>query len=205
MIAKRGDSEMRKSTSRLFFVLIAVAGLLVSQVFADLGLANLAAQPQGAQAVGQTVLAAAKEIYANNTDPAVIQQKLIPILNEAAATENAAAIRYTIVAALMAGGLENLTLGKTAINNSDVFANYPAWTAATVAAVEALMKASGGAGDDKSGGDKSGGDKGGGDKALGGGDKALGGGDKELGGGDTTWFPFWDSFPSDNDLQATRI
>jgi len=189
---------MRKNTSRLFFVLIAIAGLLTSQVFADLGLAQMAAQPQGASAVGQAVLTAAKAIYSNNTDPAVIKDQLITILNEAAATDNAAAIRYAIVAVLLAGGLENLTLSKAAINDSDVFTKYPAWTAATVAAAEALMKASGGAVDDKNGGDKSGGDKGGGDQEL-------GGGDKELGGGDPTWFPFWDSFPSDNDLHATRI
>jgi len=137
---------MRKNASRLFFILIAVAGLLTSSVFADLGLARLAAQPQGASAVGQAVLAAAKTVYADNTDPAVIQPQLIAILNEAAATGNQTAIRYAIVAVLMAGGAENLTLGKAAINDSNVFANYPALTAVTVAAAETLLKASGGAG-----------------------------------------------------------
>ena len=200
---------MRKNTSRLFFVFIAVAGLLASPVFADLGLAQLAAQPQGgARAVGQAVLTAAKAVYANSTDPAVIQPQLITILNEAAATGNEPAIRYAIVAVILAGGVENLPLSKAAINDSNVFANYPALTAVTVAAAEALLKASGGAGGEKSGGDKSGGDKSGGDKSGGeksGGDKQLGGGDKELGGGDPTWFPFWDSFPTDNDVPATRI
>ena len=207
---------MRKNMSRLLFVFVVVTGLLTSPVFADLGLAQMATQPQGASAVGHAVLAAAKTIYANNTDPAVIQSLLTPILNEAVATRNELAIRYAIVGVLMAGGAENLTLGKDAVNGSDVFSNYPALTAVTVAAVEALLKAppGGGAGDDKSGGDKGGGYKGlgggdkglgGGDKQLGGGDKQLGGGDKELGGGDPTWFRFWDSFPSDNDVPATRI
>lgn len=189
---------MIKNASRLFSVFIAVAALLTAPVFADLGLEQLAAQPQGASAVGQAVLAASKTVYANSADPAVIQPQLIAILNEAAATGNEAAIRYAIVAVILAGEVENLTLSKAAINDSNVFANYPALTAVTVATAEALLKANGGAGGEKSGGDKSGGDKGGGDQQL-------GGGDKELGGGDPTWFPFWDSFPSDNDVPATRI
>ncbi|MEI7851133.1 MAG: hypothetical protein WCH86_04810 [Kiritimatiellales bacterium] len=238
---------MRKNAYRLFFVLIAGAVLLTSPVFADLGLAQLAAQPQGgARAVGQAVLTAAKAVYANSTDPAVIQPQLIAILNEAAATGDESAIRYAIVAVILAGGVDNLPLSKTAINDSNVFVNYPKLTAVTVSASEALLKASGGAGGEKSGGDKalgggdkggadkggadkgggdkgggdkSGGEKSGGDKQLGGGDKTLGGGDKELGGGnkelgggnkelgggDPTWFPFWDSFPTDNDVPATRI
>lgn len=194
---------MRKNTSRLFFVFITVAGLLTSPLFAELGLAQLATQPQGALAVGQAVLAAAKTVYANNTDPAIIQAQLITILNEAAATGNEAAIRYAIVAVLAAGGVENLMLSKVAINGSDVFANYPSLTAVTVAAGEALLRAPGGAGGEQGGGDK--GDGSGGDKELGGGDKELGGGNKELGGGDPTWFPFWEAFPSDNDLPATRV
>lgn len=221
---------MRKNAYRLFFVLIAGAVLLTSSVFADLGLAQLAAQPQGgARAVGQAVLTAAKAVYANSTDPAVIQPQLIAILNEAAATGDESAIRYAIVAVILAGGADNLPLSKAAVNDSNVFVNYPKLTAVTVSAAEALLKASGGAGGEKSGGDKalgggdkgggdkgggdksggekSGGDKqlGGGDKTLGGGDKELGGGNKELGGGDPTWFPFWDSFPTDNDVPATRI
>ena len=203
---------MRKNTSLIIFVFVVVAELLTSPVFADLGLAQLATQPQGASAVGQAVLSAVKAVYANSTDPAVVQPQLITILNEAAATGNEPAIRYAIVAVLMAGGIENFALGKAAINDSAVFGNYPALTAVTVAAAEALLKASGGAGGEKSGGDKSGGgdkqlgggEKSGGDKG-GGGDKQFGGGDKELGGGDPTWFPFWDSFPSDNDVPATRI
>ena len=196
---------MRKNASRLFFVLVTISGLLTSPVFADLGLAQLAAQPQGAQAVGQAVLTAAKAVYANNTDPAVIQSQLSAILNEAAATGNETAIRYAIVAVLVAGGVENLALGRAAINGSDVFTNYPALTATTVAATEALLNASGGSADEKTGGDKAGGDKAGGDKA--GGDKA-GGSKEQLGGGDPTLYPFdWGSLagPGDNDAPATRI
>jgi uncharacterized membrane protein YgcG len=195
-MAKKGDSEMRKNASRLFFVLIVVAGLLTSPVFADLELAQLAAQPQqGTAAVGQAVLAAARTVYANSTDPAVIQPQLIVILNEAAATGNEAAIRYAIVAVILAGGVENLALSKTAINNSNVFANYPALTAVTVAEAEAILKASGGAGGEKSGGDKSGGDKSGGDKEHGGGD--------DHGGGDPDDHEYFDDH-HDHDQHATR-
>lgn len=163
---------MSKRGRGLFFILIAVSGLLLSPVFADPTLAQLAAGPQGAQAVGQAVLAAAKAVYANNTDAAVIQQQLIVILNEAAATENEAAIRYAIVAVMMAGGVEKLSLSKTAINNSNIFGNYPDLTASTVEAVEALLKAAGGSAgtviDDKESG--GGGELGGGDPgSLGGG------------------------------------
>jgi hypothetical protein len=163
---------MKRNSTSLFFALIAVIGLVTSSAFADLGLQALAAGPQGAPAVGQAVLTAARAVYANNTDPAVIQQKLISILNEAAATGNAAAVRYAIVAVMMAGGPENLVASKTAINNSNVFANYESLTAVTVAAVEMLMTG---------GGDKT---VGGGDNMMGGGgNKELGGGNKELGGG----------------------
>jgi uncharacterized membrane protein YgcG len=165
---------MKRNSASLFYVLIAVIGLLTSSAFADLGLQALVAGPQGAPAVGQAVLTAARAVYANNTDPAVIQQQLIAILNEAAATGNAAAVRYAIVAVMMAGGPENLVASKTAINNSNVFANYESLTAVTVAAVEMLMTG---------GGDKTvgGGDVGGsGGNSLGGGNKELGGGNKEL-------------------------
>lgn len=168
---------MKRNSASLFFTLIAVIGLLTSSAFADLGLQALAAGPQGAPAVGQAVLTAARAVYANNTDPAVIQQKLISILNEAAATGNAAAVRYAIVAVMMAGGPENLAASKTAINNSNVFANYESLTAVTVAAVEMLMT---GGGDRVAGG---GDNMGGGGGSLGGGNKELGGGNKELGGG----------------------
>jgi hypothetical protein len=139
--------KMKKNVSRLFLVLIAIAGLLASPVFADLGLQQIV-NSQGdvaPLAVGQAVRVEAEAIFASNTDPAVIQQKLIAILNEAAATGNEAAVRYAIVAVMAAGGVDNLNASKTAINNSDVFNKYESLTAVTVAATEALLTASGGA------------------------------------------------------------
>lgn len=165
---------MKTIKFRLLAVLIAIAGFMAAPVLADLGLQQLAAQ--GAPAVGQAVLTAAKAVYANNTDPVVIQNQLIAILNEAAATGNEQAIRYAIVAVMLAGGVENIELSKTAINNSAVFLNYESLTAVTVAAAEALMTATGGA-NGTSGGDDMGG--GGGEKG-GGGDRTLGGGSDKV-------------------------
>ena len=165
---------MRKSVLSLLLALT-VTALSAIPAFANLGLqATLVSQ--GAPAVGQAVLTAAKAVYAANTDPAVIQSQLIAILNEAAATGNEQAIRYAIVAVMLAGGVENLSLSKTAINNSNVFLNYETLTAVTVAAVEALMTASGGAGGQAGGGETGGG----GDGTLGGGDNTLGGGSDKL-------------------------
>ncbi len=152
------------------FVLIGIAGFMSSPVLADLGLQQIAVA-QGAPAVGQAVLTAAKAVCANNTDPVAIQSQLIAILNEAAATGNEQAVRYAIVAVMLAGGTGNIDLSKTAINNSNVFLNYESLTAITVAAVESLMNASGGA-NGTSGGD----DMGGGGETGGGGDRTLGGG-----------------------------
>jgi hypothetical protein len=171
---------MRKNASRLFVVLIAVAALLTAPVFADLGLAQLAAQPQGAAAVGQAVLDAVRAIYAGTSDSAAIQSQLTPILNEAAATGNLLAIRDAIAAVMIGGGAENIGLSKSAINGSDVFVSYPAVVAAVVPKIEALLLG-------------------------GGGGQELGGGDKELGGGQPNWVEFWPDVPSDNDLPATRI
>jgi hypothetical protein len=208
---------MKKHTSYFLVVLAVVCGLLVSSAFADLGLSKLAAGSQGAPAVGQAVLTAAKAVYANNTDPAVIQQQLIAILNEAVATGNESAIRYAIVAMMLAGGESHREQSITAINNSNAFTQYKSLTAVTVDAVGKLMDVS-----EKTGGDKGtgGGDtgKGGGEKDKGGGDKTLGGGDKTLGGGNTDAFllgmgidpnnPFtWGSLtgPGDNDVPATGV
>ncbi|MEI8205746.1 MAG: hypothetical protein WCG03_02600 [Kiritimatiellales bacterium] len=182
---------MTKNMYRLFFASVAVATLLTAPVFADLGLAQLAAQPKGSSAVGQAVLDAVRAIYAGTSDSAAIQSQLISILNEAAATGNLLAIRDAIAAVMIGGGAENLGLSKSAITASDVFSNYQQVVKAVVPRMEALL---GGGGQLLGGGQQ-----------LGGGDKEMGGGDKELGGGDPTWFPFWDSFPSDNDLPATRI
>jgi hypothetical protein len=197
---------MKKHVAFFAVILVAAFGLL-SPAFADLGLAQLAAGSQGGPAVGQAVLIAAKAVYANNTDPAVIQQQLIAILNEAVATGNESAIRYAIVAVMMAGGADNLTQSITAINNSDCFSQYPSLTADTAGIVVALM-----------GGGGTGGETGGGMGDGGGANKDLGGGDRDLGGGNNNLFlqelgldpnnPFtWGSLtgPGDGDLPATGV
>ncbi len=158
---------MKKNMSRLGFMLIAVVGCLTGSARADLGLSQIFSD-QGALAVGQAVLTAAKSIYAEGTTGApkqdAVLDQLIPILNEAAATGNEQAVRYTIVAIMMAGEVKNLELSKTAINNSDIFVKYKTIMAKTVAETEALMNASGGGGspgvglkDDGSGGSNEGG------------------------------------------------
>jgi hypothetical protein len=189
---------MKKNTSSFSAVLLAVAALLASPAFADLGLSQLAAT-QGAPAVGQAVLTAAQAVYANQTDPAVIGPQLISILNEAAATGNEQAVRYALVAVMMAGGSDHLAQSIDAINNSNAFSQYKSLTATTVASVASLMGGGAGSG------------------AAGGGDDTLGGG-TELGGGDNNSFllelgldpnnPFtWGSLtgPGAVDLQATPI
>jgi hypothetical protein len=134
---------MKKNTSRLILTLIAGIGLLASSAQAVLGLQQIMTD-QGAPAVGQAVLTASKAAYAG--DPAAIQNQLIAALNEAAATGNEQAVRYAIVAVMLAGGAENLGASKAAINNSNVFTNFEALTATTVAETEALMTGAGGAG-----------------------------------------------------------
>ena len=198
---------MKKQAACLLVILVAAFGLF-SPVFADLGLAQLAAGPQGGPAVGQAVLTAAKAVYANNTDPEVIQQQLIAILNEAAATGNESAIRYAIVAVMMAGGADNITQSINAINNSNCFSQYPSLTANTAGIVSALMGGGGGTGGETGGGM---GDGGGADKELGGADKDLGGGSnnsflQELGLDPNNPFT-WGSLtgPGDGDLPATGV
>lgn len=202
---------MKKNMSFLFLSVFLMVGLLASSARADLGLKQIMAG-QGASAVGQTVLAAAKAAYAGGPsgtpDLAVVQIRLIDILNEAAATGDEQIIRYTLVAVMLAGGTENLATARAAINNSNVFANYETLTAVTVAATEELMKAGGGAGTGAGG-------AGTGANASGGADKELGGGDpRSYGGGAPQLYP-WEIDPEnpftpksgsgDNDIPATRI
>lgn len=194
---------MRKNASQFLVMLLALAGLTTAPVFADLGLQQIASS-QGAPAVGQAVLTAAKAVYANSTDPAVIQQQLIAILNEAVATGNESAIRYAIVAVMMAGGANNLSQSATAINNSNAFSQYPSLTATTVAAVNALMGGGGGTEGTTGGGGTGGGETGGGDQTLGGGnhDAFL------IGMGLDPDNPFtWGSLtgPGDGEVPATRF
>jgi len=176
-----------KKTTACFLIAVTSAFGVFSTASADLGLAQL----NNAPAVGRAVMSAASAVYANNTDPAVIQQKLIVILNEAAATGNQAAMRYAIAGVMMAGGTAHLEQSITAINNSNLFSQYPELTAKTVGELKLLM----GAG--SKGGQASGGDKG-----LGGGN----GKDKELGGGGRNVFT-WESLtgPGDEDLPATGV
>lgn len=211
---------MKKNASRFLTVLIAVYGLLAAPVFADLGLSQIV-EKQGAPAVGQAVLTAAKAVYADNTDPAVIQQQLTALLNEAVATGNEAAIRYAIVAVMMAGGADNLAQSTAAINDSNAFNQYKNLTADTVAATGSLMvgggKTTGGGnqtlgGGGTTGGTTGGGETGGGNPTLGGGGE-TGGGNQTLGGGNSDAFllemgldpnnPFtWGSLTGPGDIEV---
>jgi hypothetical protein len=174
---------MKKNMTRFSAVFTAVFGLMFSTVFADLGLQQVATD-QGVSAVGQAVLTAAQAVYENNTDPAVIQQQLIAMINEAVATGNEEAVRYALVAVLMAGGVDNIAQGTTAINNSNAFSQYPVLTAETVSSAQSLMGGgTTGGGDQQGGGTTGGGDQQGGGTT--GGDKQGGGttgGDKQGGG-----------------------
>lgn len=143
---------MKKYTVCLLVAMISVFGC-VSSAFADLGLAQLAAGP----AVGQAVLTAAKAVYAENTDPAVIQQQLVAILNEAAATGNESSIRYALVAVMMAGGPDAFSQSVEAINNSNCFNQYPGLTGNVVGTVASLMGIDLSGGAPQAGGDQQGG------------------------------------------------
>jgi len=163
---------MSKNVMHLFFGLLLFTGLLAFPVHADLGLAKTLSD-QGVQAVGAAVKAAAEAVYAGTNDLVQIQNQLVAILNEAEATGDEGAIRYAIVAVMMAGGVENLDVSKDAINNSNLFSNHPEITAFTVAAAEKLIRSGGGAGE--LGGEKLGGGDGGGEdpRSLGGGDPYI--------------------------------
>ncbi|MCC7300149.1 MAG: hypothetical protein IT583_03620 [Verrucomicrobia bacterium] len=188
---------MKKRMVCLLLSLTGAFGLPVTSVFADLGLAQVAAS-QGTPAVGQTVLSSAQAIYANNTDPAAIESQLIAILNEAVATGDERIIRYAIVAVMMAGGEANAALARRAINSSNAFTSYQTLTAVTVAAVESLLTGGGG-----------------GLPGVAGGGGGGGGDPKSQGGGQNPLFknqvdpnnPFtWGTLTGggDNDLPATR-
>ena len=209
---------MKKNSIKLLFAFVAIFGAFISSARADLGLARIMAQ-QGAPGVGQAVLNAAQAAFANGPsgtpDPVAVQNQLIAILNEAAATGNEQAVRYAIIAVMIAGGIENIDLSKTAINNSNVFIRFESLTAVTVAATQALLSASVGVAGNAGGGGGLGGGQGGGQ-----GDGLGGGGDQgggELGGGAANPFllgmgvdpnnPFtWGSLTGggDNDVPATR-
>ncbi len=152
---------MKKNMTHFSAVFMVVFGLMFSTAFADLGLQQIATD-QGASAVGQAVLTAAQAVYANNTDPAVIQRQLIVMLNEAVATGNEEAVRYSLVAVMMAGGADNLAQSITAINNSNAFSQYPALTAKTVSSAQSLIGGGTTGGGTTGGGTTGGGTTGGG-------------------------------------------
>ncbi|MBI9020118.1 MAG: hypothetical protein JEZ10_02535 [Verrucomicrobia bacterium] len=163
---------MRKNAIHLFFGLLLSVGLLAAPAQADLGLKQILAD-QGVKAVGLAVKAAAEAVYASTDDPKLIEAGLIAILNEAEATGDMGVMPYAIVGVMMAGGVENLDLSKQAINNSNLFVNYPNNTAITVANAEKLIRSGGGASETGGAGEKQ-------QKAGSGGDEQEGGG----GGGD---------------------
>jgi hypothetical protein len=166
-----------KNTFQAFLVLVAVVGFIATPVHADLGLAQIVAN-KGAPAVGEAVLAAAQTIYAG--DAKLIKSKLIALVDEAVATKNEAAVRYAIVAVMMAGGVSNIELSVAAINDSKAFTDYKTVTAQTVAATKQLMTAGGGV-------------------TGGGSEKKLGGGDsKQLGGGSGEIYGHWNKVKGDD-------
>lgn len=203
---------MTKNVTKLFIGILLLAGSLAFSAHADLGLSQILAD-QGVQAVGATVKTAAEAVYAGTDDPVQIQAQLVAFLNEAEATGDKGAMRYTIIAVMLAGGTENLDLSRSAINHSQLFVKQPDLTAFTVATAEALLSG---------GGDRAelgGGKEAGGGESEQGGDDQLGGGEdsKSLGGGDPNPFdPAADVAPGENsvapfgkirdrDSAATRI
>jgi len=202
---------MKKNSINLLFAFVAIFGIFTGSARADIGLAQIMAE-RGAPGVGQAVLDAARAAYANGPsgtpDPVAIQNQLIAILNEAAATGNEQAVRYAIIAVMLAGGVENIDLSKTAINNSNVFSNFESLTAVTVAAAQTLLNASGGTlgggtlggggGGGQGGGGQGGGDQGGGDQGGGSPGAFLFGIDPN---NPFTWSSLIDS--NDNDVDAT--
>jgi len=174
---------MSKNVIYLFLGLFLFAGLFASPAQAELGLAGMSAAE-----VGQAVKTATEAVYAGTDDPEQIQSQLVAILNEAAATGDESAMTYAIVAVMMVGGVENIDLSKEAINNSELFANYPELAAEIVVAAEKLIRSGGGAGE--LGGEKLGGGEGGGEDP-----RSLGGGDPEM----------FDPDVIDDDRPATRI
>lgn len=196
---------------RLLSAVSLFVGLVVFPVQADLGLQSILSG-EGSVAVGKAVKTAVESIYASVDDPAEIESKLVEILNEAVATGDEEAIRYTIVAVMMAGGSDHLDLSKSAIDNSDAFSKFPDITVFTVSAAESILSATGSESGSSSSGDSGGGSQGSGASGEeGGGSKSgeeLGGGsaksDEELGGGsDSGIFDDGDSDIDDNDVPAT--
>lgn len=127
-----------------------VAGLVAgvaAPVQAELGLSGILAGEGGVKNVGLAVKNAVAALYSSGAGDTEIQDGLVNILNEAVATGNKEAVRYTVVAVLLAGGQDNLALGKAAVDQSNTFEQFPQITALTVSSVTSLLSASGGEGD----------------------------------------------------------
>lgn len=156
-----------------------LAGLMVFPAQADLGLKQILAA-DGLTAVGQSVRVAVEAIYGSTEDPQKIEDQIVAIINESVATGDGEAVRYTLIAVMMAGGADHLDLSKTAIDNSAAFSSFPDITAVTVTIGSSLIAAQ--AGVSAAGGVAA--DSGGGSEELGGGTELGGGKEEELGGGE---------------------
>jgi hypothetical protein len=174
-----------KNMKQSVMSLLLLAGLLASQGYGDLGLSQVLSE-QGVRAVGDAVKSAADAVYAENDDAEKIQGALTDILNEAAKTENQDVMRYAVVAVMMAGGLENLSVGEAAINSSEIFNSNAELVALTVTQAKGLLGAVAENSATFGGSDESGGGQGGGVTGLQGGgvssnpfdsDSSVGGGD----------------------------
>jgi len=184
----------------LYYMLLLI-GLLAFTAQADLGLQQILDE-QGAKAVGMAVHDAAAALFADDgADAAAVAAQITAMLDEAAATGDEEAIRWALIAAMAAGGAENMGLTKEAIAASKVSSEYSELVESTVAEVEALL---GGGGAEGEGSEAAGGEEGegGGEEAGGGG----GGGEKDdtLGGGDPFEFLF-DLEIDDHDVPATPV
>lgn len=185
---------MNKKAFRLFFAVTAITGFLTSSALAELGLAQMLANPdQGAPAVERALLAAVSAAYTGGPagvfDEAAVQAQLVAILNEAVATGNEQTIRYAILAVMIAGGTEHAELSRAAVNGSNLYSNYATLTANTIVEVEVFLQTAGQAG---------GGGGGGGGGGSGGGSGGIGGGDPLS--------DIWDGLHSSGQsLPATRV
>lgn len=176
---------MRQNIARKVLTVGLLIGLTGLSAQADLGLSQILSS-EGAKAVGVAVKAEAVKIYGSADDKDVIQAQLAGLLDEAAATGDKQAVRYAIVAVMIAGGMENLELSKAAIDDSDVLTQFPKETASTVFIVAKMMS-------------EKYKERGGNGNQFGGGSGGESGGDDELGGDD--WY--WDLFDLDiNDLDC---
>jgi len=144
---------MKKNSIYISTVIFLLGGLLALPVHADLGLAQTVSE-QGVEGVGSAVEAAVASIYAGASDAAEIQNQIVAILNEVEALGNEEAMRYGLVAVMVAGGTENMELGKGAIDSSQLATNHPQLVESTVAATEALMTSGGESGGSESGGNR---------------------------------------------------